>query len=357
MSSPYELKWGIISTGKIASAFVKDLLVDPKTRGTTDIIHRIVAVGSRSLPPAQSFIASFPSLSCSAYGTYEEVLADTEVQAIYIGTPHTHHYPIALKALQAGKAVLCEKPVTSNLAELEALLKVAKEKNVFFMEAMWTRFLPSFLDVLDELETSSRKVKVIQADLSGGFDVENIPTSHRILDPHLGGGAILDLGPYPLVWALCTINPSQPKAPSSISSSMLKDNRTGVDTNTSFTLNYSNDSQAILSCSINLNPSNPGALIRCEDGTLIEIHKPIYNPSKVVVKSKDGQVKSSKEYKYEGNGGWFFQADEVARCVKEGAIESGKWSWETSRIEMGIFDEVRKQGGYVLPEGVEWVKA
>jgi len=362
------------------SNYDQDLLVDPKTRGTEDIIHRIVAVGSRSVPSAQSFISTVCSSApndIKAYGTYDEVFSDPDVHAIYIGTPHTLHYPSALAALKAKKAVLCEKPVTSTKAELEELLRVAKENNTFFMEAMWTRFQPALEDVLKVLkEGKIGKPVVVQGDLSGDFDVDSklqtslrdfvltllgtldIPTSHRILDPKLGGGALLDLGPYPLVWALSALylHPSNKGAPPDlIVGSMLKNKRTGVDANTSFTLHFNQlEAQAILTCSINLDAvESPGVLIRCEKGT-IEIHKPIYCPKKVVVRPKGGEAQVS-EYEYTG-GGWHFQADEVARSVREGKIESDKWTWELSKTEMGIFDEVRKQGGYTFPEGVEWVK-
>ena len=162
-------------------------------------MHRVVAVGSRSVESAQKFVdekcSSAPNKSAiKAYGSYEEVFADASVQAIYIGTPHTLHYPAAIAALKAKKAVLCEKPVTSNKAELDSLLKAAEENGVFFMEAMWTRFQPLMLDIIKLLQEKGRKSdggngglgrpRVVQADLSVNFGIESklIDTPVRVHD-------------------------------------------------------------------------------------------------------------------------------------------------------------------------------
>ncbi|KAJ6624934.1 hypothetical protein B0H10DRAFT_2004896 [Mycena sp. CBHHK59/15] len=358
------LRWGIISTGKIAVCFIKDLLVDPTTRDVHDVVHKVAAVGSRSVEKAQEFIDvnAAGDKAIKAYGNYEEVYTDKDVDAIYIGTPHTYHYTNALDAIRAKKHVLCEKPVTSNTAELRALIAAAKENGVFFMEAMWTRFQPlpqAVKKIIDGGELGAPVV--VHADLSGDFGINNIPKTHRILDPALGGGAILDLGPYPLVWAIMTLyehplNDQTP--PSTISGTMLKTPLTGVDSNTSFTLSFSKiAAQAILSCSINLNASSPGVTIRCEKGT-IRVATPIYcsKSFKVEHLGNGGKVVREEEQTFEYvGGGWHFQADEVARCIRDGKAQSALWGHDKSLLEMGIFDEVRKQGGYVFPPGVEKV--
>ncbi|KAJ6485867.1 NAD(P)-binding protein [Mycena sanguinolenta] len=360
------LRWGIISTGKIAAVFTKDLLIDPKTRDVHDVVHKVIAVGSRKIETAQEFIVANAGgdKSIKAYGTYEEVYADQDVDAIYIGTPHTYHYINALDAIRAKKHVLCEKPVTSNVAELRALLAAAKEHGVFFMEAMWTRFQPlpqAVIKILDSGELGAPVV--VHADLSGDFDIHNIPKTHRILDPALGGGAILDLGPYPLVWAIMSLyenSLNELTPPATISGSMLKTPLTGVDANTSFTLNFPKiAAQAVLSCSINAIAANPGVTIRCEKG-VIRVAPPIYRSQSFNVQyfdeSHKGNVIREDERKFEYVGhGMHFEADEVARCIKDGKSESALWGHEKSLLEMTVFDEVRKQGGYVLPEGVEKV--
>ncbi|KAF9499390.1 NAD(P)-binding protein [Pleurotus eryngii] len=367
---PVQFRWGIISTGKIAERFVKDLLVDPKTRGVEDLVHKVAAVGSRTVDKAKEFIATVAGgdKTIKAYGSYAEVYADKDVDAVYIGTPHTYHYENALDAIKAKKNVLCEKPVSCNSAELRSLIAAAKENNVFFMEALWTRFHPLALEVKKVIDEGALgKPIVVHADLSGNFDIDNIPTTHRILDPSLGGGALLDLGPYPLVWAIIALyeHSANNHVRPAVSGAMLKTPITGVDASTAFVLTFSPPSdgssslyaQAILSCSISLNAPDPGVTIRFEKGT-IKIAPPIYCPKQFTVQYFGGNGKlvreETKVFEYVGVG-WHFEADEVARCIQAGKLESDLWGHEKSLLEMNIFDELRKQGGYEFPPGVEKV--
>ncbi|CAE6473431.1 unnamed protein product [Rhizoctonia solani] len=367
MAAPFELRWGILGAGHISSVFVKDLLLDPKTRDVTDVIHKVAAVGSRDAAKAQEFIDKHASSNpdTKAYGSYEEVVGDKNVNAIYIGTPHTHHYSCTSLALRAGKHVLCEKPFTSNAAELKSLISIAKENNVFLMEAMWTRFLPitgAIKSIIDSGELGD--VKVLHADLAGDFKLDSIPKTHRILDPKLGGGALLDLGPYPFVWAAAilyehALNKREP--PSHVAGSMVKTKLTGVDSSTTFVLNFDRvEAQAILSCSITISTPNPALVVRCRKGNII-VAPPIYRPKSFIIQYLDepgsGVVarEESREFSFEG-GGWHFQADEVARCIRDGKLQSDVWSLDASLVQMSVFDEVRKQCGYEFPPGVEQVK-
>ncbi|PFH51932.1 hypothetical protein AMATHDRAFT_74624 [Amanita thiersii Skay4041] len=365
-NQPLIISWGIISTGGIAARFVKDLLVDPKTRNVHDIVHKVAAVGSRTAGKAHQFINAHAggNPSIRAYGTYEEVYTHKEVNVVYIGTPHTHHYTNALDAIKAGKNILCEKPVTCNAAELLSLLDAAKKHNVFFMEAMWTRFQPLSLEVKRIAEEGSLGAPVVlHADLSGNLNINNIPKTHRILDPDLGGGGLLDIGPYPLFWAILTLyeNPRNTFPDTfNVTAAMLMTPLTNVDCNTAFTVTWPSPSfaaQAVLSCSINVNSLEIGVVIRFERG-VIKIPSPIYCPKEFTVQYHDGQGKLLKEerrlFEYVG-GGWHFQADEVARCVRDGKEQSQLWGHDKSLLEMRIFDEVRRQGGYVFPPGVEKV--
>ncbi|KAI0026975.1 hypothetical protein K488DRAFT_91551 [Vararia minispora EC-137] len=362
--TPFVVRWGIISTGWIAKAFVEDLLLDPKTRGVHDVVHKIVAVGSRSVESAQGFIDTVAGgdKSIKALGSYDALVADNDVDVVYIGTPHTLHYDNTVAAINARKHVLLEKPATSNAAEWADLVRRAKETGVFLMEAMWTRFQPAALAVREIIEKGELgKPVIVDADLSGDFGVENIPTTHRILDPMLGGGAILDLGPYPLFWALHVLydnpsNGSQP--PSRVSGGFVKNARTGVDQNTSFALDFpSIPAQARLSCSINVPAREVGAIVRFRKGT-IWVDKPIYCPRGYRVQwfEKEGRDAVVREetvkLTWEGRG-MHFEADEVGRCLRDGKLESAAWTHEKTAVAMRVFDEVRRQGGYQLPDGVE----
>ncbi|EJD48285.1 NAD(P)-binding protein [Auricularia subglabra TFB-10046 SS5] len=367
-TQPFVLRWGVVATGRISSVFVKDILVDPQTRGTTDVAHKLVAVGSRDAAKAQEFIdAHAPGSGAKAYGSYGGVYGDENVDAVYIGSPHTHHYDNARDALLAGKHVLVEKPVTVNSAELRALLDIAREKKLFFMEAMWTRFLPIASAIKQAAEDPKLgDIRVLQADLSGDFDIHNIPQTHRILDPQLGGGALLDLGPYPLVWAIIALyeRPENKGAkPSKVTGTMVKTELTGVDATTTFVLDFQHlGAQAVLSDSINAHAPDPPLVIRFDKGQITVKH-PIYKPPAFSVRyyndgGEDEVVeRNDPEFsKFEG-GGWHFQADEVARRIRDGETESKLWGWDKSLLEMEVFDEVRKQGGYALPPGVEKVVA
>ncbi|KAI0060966.1 NAD-P-binding protein [Artomyces pyxidatus] len=363
---PFVFRWGIISTGHIATCFVKDALLDPRTRGVHDVVHKVTAVGSRSVENAQKFIDAVAGgdPSIKAHGSYAGVFADPNVDGVYIGTPHTYHYLNAVDAIKAKKHILVEKPATSNLAELRSLLALAKEHGVFLMEAMWTRFQPVALAVRSIIDEGSLGAPVmIHADLSHDFDLENIPKSHRILDPHLGGGAILDLGPYPLVWAIIALYeyPSNKNSAPIVTSSLVKTPLTGVDANTAFTLTFpAIPAQALLSCNINIPGSGgPGATLRFRNGNII-IPSPLFLPKSYTVQWFDrpgsGVVQREETVKVDiVGGGWHYQADEVARCVRDGKTQSEVWGHDKSLLAMKIFDEVRRQGDYVLPEGVEQV--
>ncbi|EJU03550.1 NADP-binding protein [Dacryopinax primogenitus] len=362
---PITIRWGVIGAGWISGCFVRDIVLDPKTRGVEDVIHTFAAVGSRDVAKGREFAEKNAphSTGVKVYGSYEEVAADPEVDAIYVGTPHTYHYEHSMISLKGGKHVLCEKPVTSNAAEFKALVAFAKEKNLFFMEAMWTRFQP-VAEFVKQIVAEDKlgPVRLVTADLAGDFKLDQIPKTHRILDPKLGGGALLDLGPYPFVWLIISLfeyPKNQNRRPTSITGAMMKTPLTGVDQNTVIVLDFDHiPAQAILSCSINLPSSVPAVHIRCANGT-ISIDPPIYKPSTVVVQEfapgTSNVIREEKRvFKFEG-GGWHFQADEVARCIRDGKISSDVWTLEKTLFEMEVFDEVRKQGKYTFPPGVEKV--
>lgn len=136
--SKFQLKWGILATGGIAEAFTRDLWPNPETRGVNDIEHKVVAAASSSSSKrAEEFLKEVRAAEgAKAYGSYKELVQDPNVDIIYVATPHSHHYQNVRLCLEAGKNVLCEKAFTTNAAQLEVLIKIAKEKNLFLMEAV-----------------------------------------------------------------------------------------------------------------------------------------------------------------------------------------------------------------------------
>jgi dihydrodiol dehydrogenase / D-xylose 1-dehydrogenase (NADP) len=186
----------------------KDLMVDPKTRGVNDVEHLITAAASSSSKKsAESFVADVvdpvqgSKAQCTAYGSYEELVKDPNVDIIYIGTPHSHHYQNCMLALTNGKPVVCEKAITVNAAQARALVDEAKKRNLFLMEAEWTRFFPLSIAIRNKIVNGDiGEVLRVSSDLSTGEAPEMYETSHRNVNKDLAGGALLDLGVYSLLW-------------------------------------------------------------------------------------------------------------------------------------------------------------
>ncbi|HJR37027.1 MAG TPA: Gfo/Idh/MocA family oxidoreductase, partial [Nocardioidaceae bacterium] len=183
------VRWGILATGKIARSFATDLMLLPEAE--------LAAVASRRLESARAFADEFGA--GAAYGSYAELVADPAVDVVYVATPHALHKENTLLAFEAGKPVLCEKPMTVTAEDAAELVAVAREKRLFLMEAMWMRCNP-VIRRLQQLSASGAlgRIEQVRADL--GFVVDQPPT-HRLLAPELGGGALLDMGIYPLTFA------------------------------------------------------------------------------------------------------------------------------------------------------------
>lgn len=191
-----------------AKVFARDLLLDPATRGATDIKHEIAAASTQdSATRAQKFLDDLhaPS-SAKAYGNYVALLKDPAVDIVYVGTPHSHHYQHARAALEAGKHVLCEKPMTVNAAQTKILVELAKRKGLFLMEAVWTRFMPLVQEVTKIVQDGKLgTVWRVFADLSGYHDLDGgMWDGTRLVEMDLAGGAMLD-SEYLLIQAPCPV--------------------------------------------------------------------------------------------------------------------------------------------------------
>ncbi|WWC58924.1 uncharacterized protein I303_101469 [Kwoniella dejecticola CBS 10117] len=369
--APYTLRWGIIATGKISGQFARDLLVDPSTREVSDVAHQITAVGSRSVESAQRFIDGLKSAgegesfawgakngvldNVKARGSYDGVYNDPNVDAIYVGTPHNLHYRNTKDALLAGKHVLCEKPFTIDVEELEDLIATAKAKNVFLMEAVWTRFHPIAYAV-DEVIKSGKlgKPKRFSADFSMEYDLDSKPDSNRFVDPALGGGSLLDMGPYPSVWAMLLLhrNPhNTDKFPSVVSSHQSIYKRSGVDLDSRWIVEWDGLCRGTLTTDL----SAPGlkentAVVQCEQGDLVIEYPPQKPETFHIIPRPDRFIGSIKEKTthhhpvHAGNHGMSYEADEVARCIRAGKIQSDRMPWDESVVVQKWFDSVRKSG-------------
>jgi predicted dehydrogenase len=191
--------WGILATGRIAHGFARDLHRVPGAR--------VAAVGSRRAASAEAFAAEHGGPDCRAHGSYEALVEDPAVDVVYVASPHALHLEHARLALRAGKHVLCEKPLTLNTAEAEAMVALAREHDRFLMEAMWMACHPVLRAVCDGLAQGRfGRPRQLHADL--GFVVER-PAGDRLVEPELGAGALLDMGVYPLTLADLLLGPAE----------------------------------------------------------------------------------------------------------------------------------------------------
>ena len=322
-----EFKWGVLGTGGIAAAFVKDL---SRAEG-----HEVVAVGSRTLGKAQEFAKNIPT--ATAYGSYEELVQDPNVDAIYVATPHPSHEEHTLLALNAGKPVLCEKPFAITAKETQAMIDCAKKNNVALLEAMWTRYLPHIAVVREILASGVLgDIQMVEADHGQRLADQNIA---RLVDPKLAGGALLDLGIYPVSFAHLVLG-----APTAITARSVMTER-GVDAQTSAIFDYATGAQAIINTTMK-------ALTPCRavvSGLLgrLEIDSTFYIPTTMRVILFDGTV---TEYpnNYMGHG-LREQAIEMARVVGAGALESPLMPWSETLSVMHVMDQIRDQIGLVYP--------
>lgn len=323
---PKTIQWGILGTGWIASQFTKDLAF--AVNGVA------AAVGSRTMDSASRFAADYGI--GKAYGSYEELANDPDIDAIYVATPHPAHKENVLLCLKAGKAVLCEKPFTVNAGELEEAVSYAKENKVFLMEGMWTRFLPVIRKVREWLDEGRiGDVQLVKADF--GFRAGVNPEG-RLFNPSLGGGALLDAGIYPVSFAsmIFGAEPEEVSSTAQIGS-------TGVDEQFSLLLSYGAGKTAQLNGAIRLNMDNEA----CIYGTEGYIRIPSFlNATRAAL-----YVNGSEEIFEDDRTslGYAFEAEEVARCLAEGRTESSVIPLEESVAIMKLLDRIRGQWGLRYP--------
>ncbi|KAF3931180.1 hypothetical protein ABW19_dt0203945 [Dactylella cylindrospora] len=358
------VRWGIVATGMISSWFVEDLLMP--TWPNKKANHIIQSIGSSSPAKGQKFYDTYivPGLAHNSgvtpkiYGDYHSVYNDPDVDVVYIGTPHSFHKQNCIDAINAGKHVLCEKAFTLRQADAIEVINLAKEKGVFLMEAMWTRFYP----LVKELRKVLYEEKLIGdvwrtfADFGLSYDVPSLPDDSRLKDLSMGAGTLLDIGIYSLTWGIVTLEENVGKGlhPKILAAQTLQG---GVETLSSWILSYSDTGRhGILTSTSNIKSAGDFARIEGSKGT-ITIHGPTSSPeSFTVVLNEKAENKpwESKVYEFEKPGrGFWWEADAVAVDVAAGRKENDIMSWaETERI-MGIMDEIRKQGGAKFP-GDPW---
>ena len=312
--------WGIIGAGNIAAEFAEDLKLLPNAR--------LQAIASRSKKRASEFAERYNIPF--HYGTWEEMSADNEIDIVYIASHHPFHFENTLSCLKAGKAVLCEKPFTMNSRELEILIKAAKENNVFLMEAIWTRFLPSTRKVL-ELAHAEELGKLVNVYADFGFRLDFDP-SHRLFDPAKGGGALLDIGIYPVFISLLMGG-----LPESI-----KANAGFTDTNVDHSGNLLFEQANGLRSSLNYTLASDApteANLMFEKGW-IRMERWWLTPGPITL-HMHGKDPERMEFPEPGNG-YHYEAAEVMSCLDAGLKESPLLPLDFSMGLMKTLDSIRK---------------
>ncbi|XP_039867120.1 trans-1,2-dihydrobenzene-1,2-diol dehydrogenase [Simochromis diagramma] len=329
-------RWGICSAGKISHDFTVAL----KTLPPED--HQVVAVAARKLEDAQEF-AKKHSIS-KAYGSYEELARDRDIDVVYIGVIHPYHLNTCLLFTNAKKNVLCEKPLAMNTKEVQQILASAKKNGVFLMEAVWTRFFPVSVEIRRLLAQGELgEVKMVRSEF--GVPLMHVP---RAMQKELGGGALLDIGIYCLQFISMVYNGEKPE---SIQASGVVHVETGVDETVVAILKYSKNRMAVITCSSGVKLPND-AIIMGTKGT-VRVPAPMWCPTSLVVNEKETEYPVPEPYlplNFINSTGMRYEAEEVRQCLLKGLKESTVMSHADSLLLAELEDEIRRQVGVVYSQ-------
>ncbi len=320
--------WGILGLGNIAHKFASALSATGK--------GKLLAVGSRNVDKAESFAGKYKVERW--YGSYDQLINDENIDIVYIATPHNHHYEFSKKCLEAGKNVLCEKPITINHFQFNELRELARSKNLFYMDALWTRFLPHVKRIIEYIDNDRLgDVKFVRADfgIKPSYDVNS-----RLFNLKLGGGSLLDIGIYPVFLSLLILG-----YPEEINVSAVI-GETGVDESCSMSFRYPNGAIANLSSTFLVN-TDTSAEIAGTRGR-IQLNRMFFMPTSINI-YLDGESKSQHEFAVKNNG-YELEAEEVMNCLDKGLIESTDLPLDFTSDLMRLLDEIRQKAGIVYME-------
>ncbi len=320
------VRFAVLAAGGIAAKMSKAVAELPEVKR--------YAVASRSLEKATVFAKEWGYEK--AYGSYEEMLADPMVELVYVASPHSHHYEHAKMCIEAGKHVLVEKAFTVNAKQAEELIALAREKKVLLVEAMWTRFMPA-RQIIDELLEEGIIGKIMTVTANLGYDIKN---KERLIKPELAGGALLDVGVYPIQFALMTVHSPLLK----ISSDAVMSPE-GVDYCNSVTMTFENGVMAVLHSSM-LSLTDREGVIYGENGS-IRVHN-INNCEGISVYDKQGQLVKEVAVPPQING-YEYEVIACAEAIRNGDLECKEMSHEDTLQGMKILDTIRGQWGMKYP--------
>jgi predicted dehydrogenase len=332
----------------------------------------VAVASSRDAERAKTFLKTINgAFDAKTYGSYADLVADPDVDIIYVATPHSHHFQNAMLALNAGKHVLCEKALTVTSEQARRLVKFAREKNRFLMEAVWTRYQPSSVKVRQLIADGIiGDVARVYADFSlnkmGEDGKSTLSDSNRLLNKDLAGGSLLDLGIYSLTWVFQILYHLQKKGekekPTVIAS--MNKHHTGVDDNTVVICQFPKHKTIGIATSTLRTGTDPsdaglGPAVRIQ-GSKGEIH--LSNPAcvpksyRVILNGsgKDSETVETPIPKDPSRDNWghgfIWEADEAARCIRDGKMESSSLPHDESIVIMEVMEEALRQGGVQYPE-------
>ena len=323
------INWGIMATGKIAHTFAKAL---NSIEGA-----RLYACASRSIQKAEEFGRQYGAEKC--YGSYEELAADENIDVIYVASPMSCHYENVKLCFEHGRNVLCEKSITINAAQLRELIDIAKEKNVFFMEAMWTKCLPAFRKAKEWVDGGRiGRIKAIRADFSNAVDFDE---NDRLFRPELGGGALLDLSVYPLSFITSFLGFEPKKISSAVNIDKL-----GVDMDEAVIMQYENAYASFVS-GFDIDNENRAVIVGT-DGR-IAFNPWFFCTDTVRLYDRNNKLVEESITPHLCNG-YEFEIMEVQSCLADGLKESRINPLADTLAIMEIMDGLRKEWNFSYPE-------
>jgi predicted dehydrogenase len=323
-----KIRWGILGSGRIAKALAEGLSVLPDAE--------LVAVGSRSQESADAFGDLFDAPN--RHPSYEALANDPEVDVVYVATPHNLHQENTLLCLEAGKAVLCEKPFAVNAEQVREMVRVARERDLFLMEGMWARFPPGMVKVRELIaEGALGELRSLQADF--GFKPKQKDPEGRLFNPALAGGSLLDIGIYPVSLSSMLFG-----KPEEIVTTWHR-GETGVDEQAAYLFKHPGGALSVMHSSLQAQTAQE-VVIAGTEGRL-RIERPCWRPQAVVLTRND---ESTERFPlpFEGNG-FNYEAAEVMRLMRSGKKESDIMSLDESIAIMETMDAIRAQWGLRYP--------
>lgn len=311
-------RWGIIGLGKIAHTFVEDL---KKVEGAN-----LFAVASRTQEKADDFAKKHEAVH--AYGSYSALLKNPDVDVVYIATPHVFHYENSLEALKHQKAVLCEKPLGMNAKQVKEMQTLSKKNRLFFMEALWTNFMPA-IKYIEDATTRQVYGKLNYLEAEFCFQPE-FDKTHRLFDKKLGGGALLDIGIYPVYLALkCLGVPDKIEAKAIFG-------ETGVDVETRMSFIYQNGTKTDLFCSLEKTTKSEAHLTY--QNAEITMQERFHETDKLTITTEGENI--FKDFNHQLKG-YNFEIEHVQECLRKGLTESPDMTHEFSYQLMQTLDHIR----------------